>query len=281
MPRCLLFAACLALAFASCSRQGEAPVSAIAANSSSAPDPASSLASAASSAAPALPLTRPGDSFATSSGELRVVPLHHATVFFAWRGKAVLVDPTSEASYDALPLADLIAITDVHPDHLAPDVLPRVARPDATVVAPPAVAARLGGTALHVVVLGNGERRTLGGVEVEAVPMYNLVRGPTAGARYHDRGRGNGYVLGFGGERVYLSGDTECTDEMRALRGIDVAFVCMNLPYTMPPAEAAACVKAFRPKVVYPYHFRGSNLDEFSRALTADKDIEVRERAWY
>ena len=111
--------------------------------------------------------------------------------------------------------------------------------------------------------------------------MYNLTRGPGAGKLFHDKGRGDGYVLTFADKRVYLSGDTECTDEMRALKNIDVAFVCMNLPYTMPPTEAAACVKAFRPKVVYPYHYRDSNLDEFAGPLAADHDIEVRERSWY
>jgi len=115
---------------------------------------------------------------------------------------------------------------------------------------------------------------------VETVPMYNLTRGPSAGKLYHDKGRGNGYVLSFGGKRLYISGDTECTDEMKALKDVDVAFVCMNLPYTMPASEAAECIRAFSPKVVYPYHYRGSDPAEVSRALTG-KPIEVRLRGWY
>jgi len=111
--------------------------------------------------------------------------------------------------------------------------------------------------------------------------MYNLQRGPSAGKLYHDKGRGNGYVLTFGDKRWYVSGDTECTAEMRALKNIDVAFVCMNLPYTMPPSEAAQCVRAFHPKVVFPYHFRNSDPKEFQSLLADEKGIDVRVRPWY
>jgi L-ascorbate metabolism protein UlaG (beta-lactamase superfamily) len=119
------------------------------------------------------------------------------------------------------------------------------------------------------------------GIEVEGVPMYNLTRGPQPGTLFHDKGRGNGYVLTLGDKRLYISGDTECIPEMKALRSIDVAFVSMNLPYTMPPGEAAECAKAFRPKVVYPYHFRGQNPQEFADALQGTPGVEVRIRTWY
>ena len=110
--------------------------------------------------------------------------------------------------------------------------------------------------------------------------MYNLQRGPAAGQLFHDKGRGNGYIVTLGGKRIYIAGDTECTPEMKALKNIDVAFVPMNLPYTMPPSEAADCVKAFKPKIVYPYHYRGQNLDEFANALKGT-GIDVRIRDWY
>jgi L-ascorbate metabolism protein UlaG (beta-lactamase superfamily) len=118
------------------------------------------------------------------------------------------------------------------------------------------------------------------GVLIEAVPMYNLQRGPAPGKLFHDKGRGNGYILTLGERRLYFSGDTENVPELRALRNIDVAFVCMNLPYTMPPGEAAELVKAMKPRIVYPYHYRGSNLQEFADALKGEK-IEVRIRNWY
>jgi L-ascorbate metabolism protein UlaG (beta-lactamase superfamily) len=107
-----------------------------------------------------------------------------------------------------------------------------------------------------------------------------LTRGPSAGKFFHDKGRGNGYVLAYGGKRFYFSGDTEGIPEVLALKNIDVAFVCMNLPYTMTPEEAAAAVKSFHPAIVYPYHYRGSDLNAFSAGL-AGTGIEVRLREWY
>ena len=151
-------------------------------------------------------------------------------------------------------------------------------RQDSTVLVVPAAAAdKVDGET----VIENGETKELAGILVEAVPMYNLKRGPEEGGLFHEKGRGNGYILTLGGKRLYLSGDTACTPEMRALTDIAVAFVPMNLPYTMPPSEAAECVKAFQPKVVYPYHYRGSDLDEFSAALENESEIEVRIREWY
>ena len=115
---------------------------------------------------------------------------------------------------------------------------------------------------------------------IEAIPAYNIKRGPAPGKLFHDKRRGNGYVLTYGGKRFYFSGDTEGVPEMRALKNIDVAFVCMNLPYTMPPEEAADAVKAFHPKIVIPYHYRGSDLTVFQKALEGT-GIEVRLLEWY
>ena len=126
----------------------------------------------------------------------------------------------------------------------------------------------------------NGDTKDIDGVAIEAVPMYNLRRGPAAGQLFHDKGRGNGYIVTLGGKRLYFAGDTECIPEMKELKNIDVAFVPMNLPYTMPPSEAAECVKAFKPAIVYPYHYRGQNLDEFASALKGT-GVDVRIRDWY
>jgi L-ascorbate metabolism protein UlaG (beta-lactamase superfamily) len=219
------------------------------------------------------------DTITTTKGDLAITPLNHATLVFEWTGKAIYVDPAPAAKYDKLPKADVILITDIHGDHMSPPTVASLRKPETSIVVPPAVASNLPPEGL--VVMKNGETKQVAGFSVEAVPMYNLQRGPSPGQLYHDKGRGNGYVLTFGTTRVYLSGDTECTPEMKALKNIDVAFVCMNLPYTMPPSEAAECVKAFRPKIVYPYHYRGSNLDDFKSALADPKDIEVRIRNWY
>jgi len=237
--------------------------------------PPSAAATPSASAAPALAAA---DTVPTASGELTIVPLRHATLLFEWAGNAIYVDPAADASYDGLPKADVILVTDIHADHMSPPTIASLRKPAATIVVPAAVAPNLPPDG--VVTIANGESKTIAGLGVLAVPMYNLVRGPSAGKLYHDKGRGNGYVLTFADKRVYLSGDTECTPEMKALKNIDIAFVCMNLPYTMPPSEAAACIKAFRPKAVYPYHYRGSNLDELVATVTHE-GIDVRLRNWY
>ncbi|HEY3787386.1 MAG TPA: MBL fold metallo-hydrolase, partial [Urbifossiella sp.] len=152
---------------------------------------------------------------------------------------------------------------------------------DSTIlVGPPAVTDTLNGTVGDTDAISNGEKKTFMGIEVEAVPMYNLKRGPSEGKFYHDKGRGNGYIVTYGGLRIYIAGDTEGTPEMRALKNIDVAFIPMNLPYTMTPEEAADAVKAFHPKVVYPYHYMGSDPKAFAAAL-AGTGIDVRLRNWY
>jgi L-ascorbate metabolism protein UlaG (beta-lactamase superfamily) len=110
--------------------------------------------------------------------------------------------------------------------------------------------------------------------------MYNLQRGPAPGQLFHDKGRGNGYIVTLGGQRLYFAGDTECTPEMKALKNIDVAFLPMNLPYTMTPAEAAECALAFKPRIAIPYHFMGQKPEEFQAAVNGS-GIEVRMLRWY
>jgi L-ascorbate metabolism protein UlaG (beta-lactamase superfamily) len=216
------------------------------------------------------------DTLATSAGEVTITPVKHGTVLLNVAGKSWYVDPWSQADLSNLPKADVILITDVHGDHMDPAAIATLSKPSTVVVAPKAVAA----TVTAAKVLSNGESMVLEGVKIDAIPMYNLERGPEPGKLFHDKGRGNGYVLNIGGKRIYFSGDTEAVAEMRALEDIDVAFVCMNLPYTMPPDEAAAGVKAFQPKIVYPYHYRGSDLSLFESALKGEA-IEVRLREWY
>ena len=244
----------------------------------SAPAPAS--ADIAMDAAPpkAGPLVT--DTFPTAVGDLTVTPIHHASLLLRVAGKAIYVDPAAEdASYEGLPKADYVFVTDIHGDHMDPVGLAKVTKDDTIIVAPPAVNEKMKAG----VVLKNGDTHDFTTFKVEAVPMYNLTRGPDAraGKVFHDKGRGNGYVFTFGKTRLYVSGDTECTPEMKALKNIDVAFVCMNLPYTMPPAEAAACVNAFKPKVLFPFHHKGSNLDELTTAVKPESKTEIRKRDWY
>jgi L-ascorbate metabolism protein UlaG (beta-lactamase superfamily) len=215
------------------------------------------------------------ETFATSAGTLSLTPIQHASLMIQAGGKILYVDPAL-GSYDRLPKADYILITDIHDDHLAPPIVDKLKKAGTVVVGPKAVAAELTGTK----VVSNGEKTTLGPFAVEAIPMYNLTRGPSPGELYHNKGRGNGYIVTFGGKRFYFSGDTEAIPEMKALKNIDVAFVCMNLPYTMTPKEAAEAVRAFRPSIVYPYHYMGSDTKEFAKALEGT-GIDVRLREWY
>jgi len=191
-------------------------------------------------------------------------------------GKVVHIDPWSSGNYDGQPQADLILITDIHGDHMDPKILPKISKTGTMILAPAAVAE----TVTSATVIRNGETKTVGPFTIEALPMYNLKRGPAPGKLFHDKGRGNGYVVTYGGKRFYFSGDTEGVPEMRSLKNIDVAFVCMNLPYTMPPDEAADAVRAFHPKIVIPYHYQGSDLSVFEKAL-AGSAIEVRILDWY
>jgi L-ascorbate metabolism protein UlaG (beta-lactamase superfamily) len=262
------------LILAACAKPSDAPPP---------PQTAVSPPSAAPTAPqPLPPSTRQFDLIPTQKGDLRITPLHHASVMLEWGGKTFYADPAKGANFDGLPKADVILITDIHGDHLDLEAINAVRKEMTVFVAPPAVLEKLESLTTKLKIrLRNGDSHDVGGTTVEAVPMYNLQRGPSPGALYHDKGRGNGYVISFADKRVYISGDTECTDEMRALKDIDVAFVCMNLPYTMPPSEAAECVKAFHPKIVYPYHYRDSKLSEFEAPLAGQKGIEVRERAWY
>ena len=219
---------------------------------------------------------RPAQTFETSAGPVKLTPIYHASFLLQAGGKTIYVDPAKPANLEGLPKADLILITDIHGDHMDGNDVAALSKEGTEVLAPEAVAK----TITQAKTISNGETQHWGAFTIEAVPMYNLKRGPAPGKLYHDKGRGNGYVLTYGGKRFYISGDTEGTPEMRALKNIDVALVCMNLPYTMPPEEAAEAVKAFHPRVVIPYHYRGSDLSIFQKALEGS-GIEVRLLEWY
>lgn len=216
------------------------------------------------------------DAIPASGGTIEITPLYHASLQIEYAGKVIQVDPTKEGNAFSPRPADVIFVTDIHGDHFQPEALAAVRGQATTVVGPQVVADKLPG----ITVMHNGGTQTVDGIRVQAVPMYNLTRGPSAGSLYHTKGRGNGYILTLGGKRVYIAGDTECTPEMKALTNIDVAFIPMNLPYTMTPAEAAACVKIFKPKIVYPYHYQGQDTKAFAAAL-AGTGIDVRLRDWY
>jgi L-ascorbate metabolism protein UlaG (beta-lactamase superfamily) len=215
------------------------------------------------------------DTFATAAGDLTVAFLGHASLRLQFQEKTWYADPFSKvADFSAQPKADVILITHHHLDHYDPAALGAIQKAGTVVVIPPILANKMPEAA----VMKNGDTRTIAGVRVEAVPMYNLVHMRETGKPYHIAGEGNGYVLAFGDKRVYIAGDTENTGEMKALRNIDVAFLPVNLPYTMTPEMAADAVRAFRPRILYPYHYSDTELYRLVDLLKKEKGIEVRLR---
>ena len=216
------------------------------------------------------------DRIPTPKGDLGVTFIGHGSLAFAWGGMNIQVDPYGKvADYGAFPKADLILLTHHHGDHLDPEALGKVRGEKTVVVATELCAPKVPGA----VVMKNGDLREVSGVGIEAVPAYNVKHLRPTGEPYHVKGQGNGYVLTFGGVRVYVAGDTEDIPEMRALKDIDVAFLPMNLPFTMTPEMVAEAARAFRPKILYPYHTGETDVSKLVALLKDDTGIEVRVRS--
>jgi L-ascorbate metabolism protein UlaG (beta-lactamase superfamily) len=228
-------------------------------------------------------LAQSDDTLATSAGEVAIHAIHHASLTLTFNGTTILVDPAplgqgaaDPAEFTALPAPALILVTHEHGDHFNVPILQAVSG-NATIVAPQSAADKMpDDLKAKTKVMKNGDTMEAAGVKIEAVPAYNTTADRT---KFHPKDRDNGYVLTFGDKRVYIAGDTEDTPEMRALTNIDVAFLPMNLPYTMDIEHAADAVKAFKPKVVYPYHYGDSDVAKF-KALVGDA-ADVRLLAWY
>ncbi|MEP0775634.1 MAG: MBL fold metallo-hydrolase [Acidobacteriota bacterium] len=215
------------------------------------------------------------DVIPTPQGELGITFIGHGTLMFAWQGKVIHVDPWSRlADYATLPRADLVLITHAHGDHLDPKALAAVRTPATEVIASPSCE----GKVENAVILANGQTRSAAGVTVTAVPAYNLVHRRDDGRPYHPRGEGNGYVLTFGELEVLVAGDTENVPELKALKGIDIAFLPMNLPYTMTPEMVADLARAMRPRLLYPYHYGDTDPQRLVELLGDTPGIEVRIR---
>jgi len=206
----------------------------------------------------------------TSQGDLTIQPINHSAIRFAFKGKQYYVDPSGQADWDKMPKADAIFITHEHFDHLDPKVIDKIKK-EATVIYANAASVQKAGFGQ---VIEAGQKKQVGDITVEATPAYNI--SPDR-QKYHPKDRkDNGYVLTFGDKRVYVAGDTEGTPEMKALKDIAVAFLPINLPYTMEPKDAAQAARAFKPRVLYPYHQGNSDPDEVKKLLADVKEIEVR-----
>lgn len=218
-----------------------------------------------------------GDHLTTTNGEVIIHPLSHASLLLRWNGKTVYVDPTNATTSAAqLPRADLILLTHDHPDHFSTAAIDLLRTNGTVILAPTATYNKL--TAAQKALAGqmaNGSTTNLLGLTVTAVPAYNLT------SANHPKGTGNGYVLTLGGKRLHISGDTDDTPELRTLRNLDVQFLCMRPTYTMTMAQAAAVVRDILPRVVYPYHYYGNDVNVFKQLVGQDLGVEVRLRRWY
>jgi L-ascorbate metabolism protein UlaG (beta-lactamase superfamily) len=215
------------------------------------------------------------DVIKTSAGDLEITFIGHGSLSFTFGGKVIHVDPYGEvAEYASLPKASLVLITHAHGDHLDPAALAAIRTADTAVVVSPACEGKVEGA----IVLRNGDSRSVLGIPITAVPAYNIAHKRPDGTPFHPKGEGNGYVLTFGDTRVYVAGDTENVPEMKELKDIAVAFLPMNLPYTMTPEMVAAAARAFKPRILYPYHYGDTDPARLVALLANDKEITVRVR---
>ena len=215
------------------------------------------------------------DEIPTAGGPLLITFIGHGTLRFDFSGRVIYVDPDGRlADFSAMPKADLILVTHQHGDHFDPQAIAALRRQGTEIIVSPACLPPPAGAR----VMGNGDRAQAAGLAVEAVPAYNLVHQRPDGRPYHPRGEGNGYLLSFAGLRVYVAGDSEDIPEMAELRDIAVAFLPMNLPYTMTPEMTARAARSFRPRILYPYHYSATDPQRLVELLNGDPAIEVRVR---
>ena len=216
---------------------------------------------------------------------IEIEPISHATAVIKWEDAVIYTDPVGGAkAFEGKDAPSFVLITDIHGDHMDAKTLEALKLGDTKVFVPQAVKDQLPKEmAANLVVMNNGDSQEFMGFTIKAIPMYNLPEAPDA---MHTKGRGNGYVIEKNGQRLYISGDTADISEMRALENIDVALVCMNLPYTMTVEDAADAVIEFAPKKVYPYHYRGqdglSDVAKFKELVNkGNKEVEVVQLNWY
>ncbi|WP_173931045.1 MBL fold metallo-hydrolase [Chelativorans sp. Marseille-P2723] len=222
-----------------------------------------------------------GDTYDTESGQISIFPVSHASFVMMVPGMVIYNDPVGgAAAYEAHPAPDVILITHEHGDHYDPETLSAITGESTQLITNPAVYEMLPQDLKEkATAIGNGETTSVGDIEIEAIPAYNTTE---ERLQYHPQGRDNGYVLTIDGRRIYIAGDTEDIPEMRALTDIYIAFVPMNLPYTMDVNQASSAVAEFAPVYVYPYHYNDSDVEAFAQQVAeSGSETEVVMGAWY
>lgn len=215
------------------------------------------------------------DIFSTSKGPLKITFFGHASLMLEWAGQIIQVDPVSQfADYSQLPKADLILVTHDHYDHFDPKAINLLSHEKTLVILTQKCSPKFTGGKI----MTNGETIKFKDITIEAVPAYNIVHMRSQGVPYHPKGEGNGYVITLDDKRIYIAGDTENIPEMKNLKNIDLAFLPMNLPYTMTPEMVADAARAIKPKILYPYHYGDTDPNQLVDLLKEEKGIEVRIR---
>ena len=215
------------------------------------------------------------DTIKTSSGDLIITFIAHGTLMFSHNNTVIHIDPVSMyADYTRMPKADIILITHDHGDHLDIEAIKKLVKPETDIV----ITLECRKQGVNGIVMTNDDEKTIKGYKVKAVPAYNIQHKRKNGQLYHPKGMGNGYVVTIGDKVIYIAGDTENIPEMRNLESVDIAFLPMNLPYTMTPAMVADAVMMFHPKILYPYHYGDTNVNELVELMEDNKDCEVRIR---
>ena len=215
------------------------------------------------------------DVFETDGGTLELWFVGHGTLMFKYNDMVIHIDPvSSEGDYSTMPDADIILVTHEHGDHLDPGAIGKILKDDTEIISNKASATHLD----DCKVMANGDKTDIKGIGIEAVPAYNIKHERSPGNPFHPKGNGNGYVLDIGGKRIYVAGDTENIPEMKSLGDIDIAFLPMNIPYTMSPEMAADAALMIKPDILYPYHFGSTDTDELVKLLEGtDIDVRIRE----
>jgi len=215
------------------------------------------------------------DTFQTQSGELKITFIGHGTLMMKFDGKTIHIDPVGRyADYSKMPKADLILITHEHGDHLDADAISKIKKKSTEII----LTEKCHEQYCSGKILKNGETGEFAGIIIEAVPAYNIKHKRSEGNPFHPKGIGNGYVLHFGGKKVYVAGDTENIPEMADLKNIDIAFLPMNMPYTMTPEMVADAAKIIRPTILYPYHFGNTDTQKLIDLMKNQDETEVRIR---
>ncbi len=215
------------------------------------------------------------DTIKTSEGNLVITFIKHATLMFEYKGLVIHVDPVSMfADYSKMPKADIILVTHEHGDHFDSRTINLLKKNNTDIILTKTCKEML----KEGTIMNNGDIKTIKGLNIEAVPAYNIVHKRDNGDPFHPKGRGNGYIITFGDKRVYIAGDTEDIPEMKNLKDIEIAFLPMNLPYTMTPEMVVNAADMFKPKILYPYHFGDTDTNILLKLMKDKKYCTVRVR---